>query len=561
MDLRHSDGSASAVNKEVAAMRSAGAGLLGALLMVAPLVAIPILAVVGVPQFAPAVATSPVDSEDSHLDADLDAVLDPDLDHPVQPRASSPRSSRRETRTPARSARSHLNQHSAGNGAADLFGDYPGDELDAATSQEALEFQPREATESADRLDSGNYELDSDPVPDRSRALASRTDASRTDASRTGASRPGHRPLPEPRSGRLDSEGDRMASTESAPRVWTNQTPGAALAGWEEDLEPVPANRSRASIRLAQSEAVVDTVDVMADLGTDRPPSSRPASRQAATSPPATRRPASARQPARAAPPPNSPIRSIPDETPASATRPGEELEAKLDSAIEMAEFTGAESSATAVDLADRTVAELEDRGGEMSRDRLQRKFNDPLGQAAPAASPRRKSAPARQPVRNELPVADLEPSDSDFAQATPLVEHSDRTGAARSRVPEEGFSTEDPEERDAAAGRGSLEKEPGRSQAAAADDLVVDDPEAELGQLTWKQANARLKGWGIRKHNVDYNGETGRFTFRCLAPDPNFAQVSQRFEAEGDDPLSAVNAAIVQISDWYRQRARRRTE
>jgi hypothetical protein len=548
MDLRHSDGSASAVNKEVAAMRSAGAGLLGALLMVAPLVAIPILAVVGVPQFAPAVATSPVDSEDAQLDADLD--------QPDQPHVSSPRSSRRETRTPARSARSHLNQHSAGNGAADLFGDYPGDELDGATSQEALEFQPQEATESADRLDSGNYELDSDPVPDRSPARASRTDASRT-----GASRPGHRPLPEPRSGRLDSDGDKIASTESAPRVWTNQTPGAALAGWEEDLEPVPANRSRASIRLAQSEADVDPVDVMADLGTDRPPSSRPASRQAATSPPATRRPASARQPARTSTPPNSPIRSIPDEMPGSATRPGEELEAELDSAVEMADSPGAKASATAVDLADRTVDELEDRGGEMTRDRLQRKFNDPLGQAAPATSPRRKLAPTRQPLRNELPVADLEPSDSDLAQATPLVEHSDRTGAARSRVPEEGISTEEPEERDAAAGPASLEKEPELSQATAADDLVVDDPDAELGQLTWKQANARLKGWGIRKHNIDYNGETGRFTFRCLAPDPNFAQVSQRFEAEGDDPLSAVNAAIVQISDWYRQRARRRTE
>jgi hypothetical protein len=552
MDLRHSDGSASVVNKEVAAMRSAGAGLLGALLMVAPLVAIPILAVVGVPQFAPAVATSPVDSEDAPLDADLDS----DLDQSDQPRVSSPRSSRRETRTPARSARSHLNQHSASNGAADLFGDYPGDELDGATSQEALEFQPLEPTESADRLDSGNYELDSDPVPDRSRALASRTDASRT-----GASRPGHRPLPEPRSGRLDSDGDRTASTESAPRVWTNQTPGAALAGWEEDLEPVPANRSRASIRLAQSEADVDPVDVMADLGTDRPPSSRPASRQAATSPPATRRPASARQPGRTASPPNSPIRSIPDEPPASVTRPGEELEAELDSALEMADSRGAKASATAVDLADRTVDELDDRSGEMTRDRLQRKFNDPLGHAAPETSPRRKSAPARQPVRNELPDADLEPTDSDFAQATPLVEHSDRTGAARSRVPEEGISTEEPEERDAVAGPASLEKEPELSQATAAEELVADDPEAELGQLTWKQANARLKGLGIRKHNVDYNGETGRFTFRCLAPDPNFAQVSQRFEAEGDDPLSAVNAALVQISDWYRQRTRRRTE
>ena len=191
-----------------------------------------------------------------------------------------------------------------------------------------------------------------------------------------------------------------------------------------------------------------------------------------------------------------------------------------------------------------------------MTRDRLQRKFRDPLGQAAPAAPPRAKSPATRQPARNLSSDSELGPSDADLAQATPLVEQTPRNSAVRSPTAEEQDASDASLEMgDVAAG------ELGEEATDASADVATDDLGSELGQLTWKQANARLKSWGIRKHNVDYNGETGRFTFRCLAPDPNFAQVSQRFEAEGDDPLSAVNAALVHISDWYRQRTRRRAE
>ena len=77
-------------------MRSAGAGLLGALLMVAPLVAIPVLAVIGVPQFAPALSparwtesfTSPVQTEEE-LAADLGEPADQGGKKSSNPRKSA----------------------------------------------------------------------------------------------------------------------------------------------------------------------------------------------------------------------------------------------------------------------------------------------------------------------------------------------------------------------------------------------------------------------------------------------------------------------------------------
>src|SRR5436190_4122246 len=47
---------------EVSAMRSAS-GPIGALLVIAPLVAIPVVAIVGIPQFAPVVASSSLDDD------------------------------------------------------------------------------------------------------------------------------------------------------------------------------------------------------------------------------------------------------------------------------------------------------------------------------------------------------------------------------------------------------------------------------------------------------------------------------------------------------------------
>src|SRR4029450_4305067 len=53
---------------EVSAMHGSGSGPLGALLLIVPLAAIPVFAIVGVPQFAPLIASP---SEDEDLVADL----------------------------------------------------------------------------------------------------------------------------------------------------------------------------------------------------------------------------------------------------------------------------------------------------------------------------------------------------------------------------------------------------------------------------------------------------------------------------------------------------------
>ena len=511
--------------------------------MVAPLVAIPILAVVGVPQFAPAVAPTPLDA----VDAELDADLSPDSDR----RPASPKPAGRHAKATTRSSRSHLNAPSARGQAEDLFGEYPGEVADEPSPSDALENEPDRPSESMARLEEANLELDPEADP-----VEVHEPAERSGAAKSGGTRPGHRPLPEPRSRRGDAGGTRDTAAPEVARVWTNQTPGEALTGWEEDTDPVPANRSRAATRLAQAEAASDPVDVMADLATDTPAPARATPRAPPSSQPPAKRSAPARDSGRAAPPTRSPVRSIPEEGTGASAPLVEEFEAVLDSAVELADASASNASALATNLGNDAADEVDDRLGEVTRDRLQRKFRDPLGQAAPAAPPRAKSPATRQPARNLSSDSELGPSDADLAQATPLVEQTPRNSAVRSPTAEEQDASDASLEMgDVAAG------ELGEEATDASADVATDDLGSELGQLTWKQANARLKSWGIRKHNVDYNGETGRFTFRCLAPDPNFAQVSQRFEAEGDDPLSAVNAALVQISDWYRQRTRRRAE
>lgn len=67
-------------------MRGSAGGPLGALLMIAPLAAIPIFAIVGVPQFAPVVA-SPSDDEDF---ADLGAPLISTTPEDIEPSPKSP---------------------------------------------------------------------------------------------------------------------------------------------------------------------------------------------------------------------------------------------------------------------------------------------------------------------------------------------------------------------------------------------------------------------------------------------------------------------------------------
>lgn len=101
----------------------------------------------------------------------------------------------------------------------------------------------------------------------------------------------------------------------------------------------------------------------------------------------------------------------------------------------------------------------------------------------------------------------------------------------------------------DAGESRGSTATvaEPG----TPGDTLPVDSE-----QLSWTQANKRLKAWGIKTFRVR-NTEDGRFVFYCTAPDPHSAQVTRRFEAEADSPLAAVNLAIAEIGEWYQQRTR----
>ena len=54
----------------------------------------------------------------------------------------------------------------------------------------------------------------------------------------------------------------------------------------------------------------------------------------------------------------------------------------------------------------------------------------------------------------------------------------------------------------------------------------------------------------GVNRYTLE--GEPGRRTmFSCLIPLAGRQAVTQRFEAEGDDPVQAAQAALRRISLW----------
>lgn len=79
---------------------------------------------------------------------------------------------------------------------------------------------------------------------------------------------------------------------------------------------------------------------------------------------------------------------------------------------------------------------------------------------------------------------------------------------------------------------------------------------ETSAQMLTWLQASARLSELGIKYH-LERGNEEGSFLFVCLYRPQDAPQVTHRFEAEGNDPLVAVNLAIGQVENWLQQQYR----
>ncbi|MFN0055753.1 MAG: hypothetical protein ACKV0T_26720 [Planctomycetales bacterium] len=76
-----------------------------------------------------------------------------------------------------------------------------------------------------------------------------------------------------------------------------------------------------------------------------------------------------------------------------------------------------------------------------------------------------------------------------------------------------------------------------------------VEQPPTE--QSGWQAAAHRLKALGITKYRLESRIEDQAFLFRCELSSPDNPHVIERFEADGESPLEAVEQVLDQIDQW----------
>lgn len=79
---------------------------------------------------------------------------------------------------------------------------------------------------------------------------------------------------------------------------------------------------------------------------------------------------------------------------------------------------------------------------------------------------------------------------------------------------------------------------------------------ETSAQMLTWTEASARLSELGIKYH-LERGDHEGSFLFVCLYRPQSNPNVMHRFEAEENDPIVAVNKAILQVENWLQEQYR----
>jgi hypothetical protein len=499
-------------------MRSAGAGLFGALLMVAPLVAIPIFAVVGVPQFAPAVSPASGDPDASADEFDAD---DTDV---------GSRSSRKVT---ARSSRGGAAKRRS---ADDLYAALPEPLTTSSDEAEIPSARPWNADAAEETGDVDETLVDEPAI-----------------------ARPPRDPSSDER--------------RPARKVWSNNSPRGSLGEWELDEETgapsgsVPAEEEAPEAELAslgdcgpgrargpargEFEPEQDAPEPLnagaINFLAKNTPDRKPAPRGRVADEPSPR----------ASAPGYGSTRSAPKR--GGRPIPSDDVEAELpeltEPVVSSRSGTGRAGGRPAAKSANSSVSDASDTDafpssadlGSSSDDEvdtlseadLQRGFaGDPLGTRSPGSKAPRSKAPVRYASAGSATPLDFpEPTADAFADAEPL-------SSGRSDAPvDESLKDAEPSV-DGGVPDSSIDVDAGATPA--------------VESMTWKQATAQLKAWGIRKYRLEADPETEGFVFVCMAPDPNSTKVTRRFEASGGDPLSAVRTAIGQISEWYSSRTRR---
>lgn len=68
---------------------------------------------------------------------------------------------------------------------------------------------------------------------------------------------------------------------------------------------------------------------------------------------------------------------------------------------------------------------------------------------------------------------------------------------------------------------------------------------------LSWDQAQRRMSELGIKKYQITNGTQPGQFLVVCYFSPPTTAQITHRFDAEGNNPQAAVTEVIAKIEEW----------
>jgi len=79
--------------------------------------------------------------------------------------------------------------------------------------------------------------------------------------------------------------------------------------------------------------------------------------------------------------------------------------------------------------------------------------------------------------------------------------------------------------------------------------------PQKTESGLSWREATRRLKELGISDYHLNNVSGVERFLFVCHISPGGDSRIIQRFEAEADDPLVAVEDVLGQVDGWLQHR------
>lgn len=154
----------------------------------------------------------------------------------------------------------------------------------------------------------------------------------------------------------------------------------------------------------------------------------------------------------------------------------------------------------------------------------------------------------------SDAPQWDQSPN-SLFGNRSPREdERSEPSGSRRERSPADDQAPQDTNRlpRDWADAEQTPRMRTAVDNRAGGQEGRSEPPQPSLG---WKDAQRRLSDLGIQDYHLERGSQEGSFLFVCMFSPGDDQRIVQRFEAEADDPLLAVEDVLRQVNQWLQRR------